>query len=1019
MKRFFKWLIGLFLLIVVIAAGVIYGGIHYAKSDKFKQDIITQVKQETGRDLSIDGDLNLSFYPWAGINLQNVSLSNPEGFSDKPFMKTDSLAVRIKTLPLLKQQFELDTLKIHGLELNLEKNKQGITNWADFAGDTDEKHSHDSEPPELAALILGGIDIKDSKVSWNDQSSGQVVNVNNITASTGELTFGDPVDLVASLNVESNQPAINSNVNLKGTLEYDLDNELYRAKPFNVTALMRGKKIPGGKTELTFDTGLVVDLKQQTATIESLNLNALDTQLQAELKASDIDSDPLVDGKFKLTGKSLAQLFKVLEVEPLATDLAKLKTSSFDISSSVNVDMEEQIVKVPDFIMKGLGTDINANVTASGLQSESPAAQGTLTAQGNNLPLLLEVVGQLQGDKNLIEFGHTLINTKQKSFDIASTFDLNPSVGKLNVTSLNAKALGLTVNGKMNSSNNNIDGNFTVNGEKLTDLLSAIGQADLAQVLKKLNLELGVKGKGDEISLSPFNLKATLSSKQIPNSPVDLIMIGDVNSNTNKQTASIKNLTIKGLGLDLMGNVNVTDLNTAANFNGDLSVAPFNLRSFLAKLNQPAPKTADKNVLKKFSIKTTLSGSKDSLKLSNLNMILDESELRGDVSVQNFSKPAINFGIGINQINADRYMPPANKAKATPETVAAGAATELPMDTLRSLNINGDVLIGSLVYSNIKMKDVKLSLKAKDGKLQFKPAKANLYEGNYSGDILLDATGKQPKLNMNTQFNDILIEPLLNDLTGEATLTGKGNVSLNLSSSGADVNALRNSLSGKGELDLVNGILKGVDIPKILHDVEIKIKNKDVLGLKNLPQGGETPFDSVNGTLDINSGVVSNEDLALLASGFNVAGKGMVMNLADQTWKYDLVVEATEQRLEQGEKTYNVGGERIPIRCRGKLADKNCIPDAGKIVSGFAAKQVERKLGDFLDKLSGKEKSEESTQTTETTPTESEATVPSKSSETESLTTEGEPTPPTEEEKDPVEQLKEKAVEELFKGLGF
>ena len=1110
MKRLLKWLIGLFVLLVIVAVGLIYGAMHYAKSDKFKQDIITQVKKETGRDLSIAGDLNLSFYPWAGVDVQQVSLSNPAGFGDAAFLKAERMALRVKTMPLLKEQIELDTFKLHGLELNLIKNKDGVTNWADLA--SQEKEDDKDEAPKLAAVILGGVDVKDGTVTWNDQTTGQQVALSNIRAQTGELSFGDPIDLTASMNVTSNQPEIASDVKLNGILQYDLDSEVYSAKPLNVEAVMQGKNIPGGKTKLVFDTAFVMDLKQDTAQIEQLNLNALGTDLTASVTASDATSDePVMDGKLNLQGKDLAQLFKVFEIEPLASELAKQKDNRFSISTSFNANMDDEVLTIPDLKVNGLGAEITGDVTATRIQSDKPSTKGVIRANGSNLPLLLKVLGQFQGGKDstlsqlakdlsdtadksfdittefnsdlsqgvanvpklsakllgasiegnvsaselnsdnpvtkgqiqangpdlpsllqlvgnlqadgdaMVEFGQKLATSQQKAFDIDTTFDLDPGAGKMNISKLNAKAVGLNINGNMNSTKQSMDGQFSVKGDQLAGLMTALDQADLGEVLKAIDVNVGIKGNQDAMQLSPLNVKATLSGKHIPNSPVSLILIGDASANLKQQTASIKNLSLKGLGLDLTGNMAVSELDKEANFNGNLSIAPFDLRAFLKQLNQPVPKTADSKVLQKFSLNSDLSGSKNSIRLNNLNMILDDSELQGDISIDNFAKPAIQFGIGINGINVDRYLPPESKPKATPETAAAGAA-ELPLETLRNLNINGDLVIGDFVYSNIKMKDVKLSLKAKDGKLQFSPARADLYEGSYSGDVSLDATGKQPKLNMKTQFQDILVEPLLTDLTGEANLTGKGNIAMNLSSTGGDVNTLRNTLGGQGEFSLTDGILKGVDIPKILRQVEIKIENKDVLGLKNIDKDGETPFDSVTGTLQINSGVVMNQDLALLAPGFEVAGKGMVMNLADQTWKYDMEVEATEERVESGEKAYNVGGHRIPIRCRGKLAAKDCKPDVGKIVSAVAAKQVDRKLEKFLDKLSGKE---------EKAPQEPEAAPPGEAAPAEAPPAETEPSPAEqpveetekpaakEEKKDPVEELKEKAVKELFEGLGF
>ena len=161
-------------------------------------------------------------------------------------------------------------------------------------------------------------------------------------------------------------------------------------------------------------------------------------------------------------------------------------------------------------------------------------------------------------------------------------------------------------------------------------------------------------------------------------------MTGDTRANLKQQTASVKNLSVQGLGLDLKGNLNFSELDKDAKFNGDLAIAPFNLRSFMRQLNQPAPKTADKNVLKQFALSSQLSGSSNSLALNGLTMTLDETKLKGDIDIKNFDAPAVKFGVDVDQLNADRYLPAESQTTVTPEAAAAGAAT-LPTELLRSL----------------------------------------------------------------------------------------------------------------------------------------------------------------------------------------------------------------------------------------------------------------------------------------------------------------------------------------------
>ena len=106
-------------------------------------------------------------------------------------------------------------------------------------------------------------------------------------------------------------------------------------------------------------------------------------------------------------------------------------------------------------------------------------------------------------------------------------------------------------------------------------------------------------------------------------------------------------------------------------------MAEFNLRKFAEQLNQTLPVTADRNVLGKVALQTAFAGTGNSLEVKSLTARLDETTLKGNLSVAQFARPNIKFGMNIDDINADRYLPPAAEGKpVTPESAAAGAATE-------------------------------------------------------------------------------------------------------------------------------------------------------------------------------------------------------------------------------------------------------------------------------------------------------------------------------------------------------
>ncbi len=1267
MIKFIKLLLGLTILLALGAVVIVAGALLYFDPNEHKDFVITRVEKQTGRDFAITGNINLTYYPWLGLEADGVTLGNAAGFGDAPFFHADHVALRIKTLPLLKNQYELDTLKLHGLQLHLARNKNGATNWADLAQPPPPRKK--KAPLQFTAVILGGVDVQDGRITWNDQATGQAVALSDIHLTTGQLTYGEPINLVLGLVAEASQPALRSDTMLTGVLNYDLDAELYSFKPIDLTAKLSGKNVPGG-ADLVFRAGVETDLASDTATLSDLSLDVLGMSIRGDLTASEIQSGaPSARGQLRIKGEDLARLLKVLEIEPAASEigqldkraftlevdleadlsrdtaslsnlhadllgtvvrgqlaaskvqtetpairgqivaegqdllwlarvarlepavtelskmserafsvktdldvdletgavalsnldavlpgtvvrgqlaaskvqtetpairgqivaegkdllwlarvagmeaaakelsnvsdraftvktdldadlekgtitlsnldaklldtalkaqldarrirtetpavsgtidargpdlarllavagvqplagqLAGLKDRSFDFKAKLDTDLEKGYVKVSGLDARLVGATIQGHVDASEVGTKTPVAKGSLSATGPDLPALLQIAGQLggAGATGLGDLGQKLAGVSGKAFDIKAEFDADLKKGNISVPALSARSLGIAATGRLQAKDmagkkGSIDGKLAMTGENLAGVLAALGQAPLGEVLQSIAVDAGIKGEGQEFALSPLALKATLAGKQIPNSPVDVTLGADTRANLEKQTLTVNNLALTGLGLNVSGNINATGIKEKPAFSGDLAVAEFNLRRLAGQLNQKLPETADKNALSKVALKTGFSGNPDSLSLQNLSLQLDETKLDGSLSVSQFTQPAIQFAIAIDAINADRYLPPPPEGKAgkpaTPETAAAGAATELPLETLRKLNVNGDLQIGQLVLSNARMNNVKLSIRAKDGDIQLDPVAANLYEGQYQGKLTLNAKGKVPQLLVNTQLSGVQLEPLLKDYTRkpESQLAGRANLSAaNLNASGSTADQLKKSLAGQAKFQVEEGVLRGIDVRKTLEAAEVLLESKRIGTVK---QGGETRFDQLSGTLDISGGVVMNKDLLMTSPGFRVTGEGMLANLHDNSIKYNLQVGVDERTATRGEERYNLGGYKIPIKCRGQLEaiETACLPDLEGLAAVALKKGIKEKLEEQIqDKLGI---TLPGTKPAQPPPTEQPA-APAQPAPEQQTTQTQEPAPepaPKQEEKpkDPVQQI----TDELFKGIG-
>ncbi len=81
---------------------------HLIDVDKLKPRIEQLVSEKTGYPLKIMGTIDLSVFPWVGINFTDLVLNNPEDFQEKKFLNIKNFEARLKVLPLLYKRVEIN-----------------------------------------------------------------------------------------------------------------------------------------------------------------------------------------------------------------------------------------------------------------------------------------------------------------------------------------------------------------------------------------------------------------------------------------------------------------------------------------------------------------------------------------------------------------------------------------------------------------------------------------------------------------------------------------------------------------------------------------------------------------------------------------------------------------------------------------------------------------------------------------------------------------------------------------------
>lgn len=568
MKALLRLILGLAGLVMVAVIGV---GFFIATLDPndHKDWIIGKVQEQTGRKLSLDGDIRLALYPWIDLEVNGLTLANAPGFGAAPFLHVDHLNVRVKTIPLLREKYEVDTVKVTGALVNLARNKDGVSNWADLV----KPGAEESGPLPLTAIVLGGADVQQAQINWSDAQAGTEYKVKNLTFTTGQLVYGEPVELNLTTTVESSRPALSSDLRLNGVLKYDVDAGRYAAEPLTLDGVLRSKQLPGGQTPVNFSAALNADLEADTAAITGLKFSALKTNVSGELHATNVESGkPTVESKLDLQGEDLSLLFKVLEVEPLASQIAGISDRGFRLNTRLQADMARGDANLSELNAQVLGATVTGEVKAANIQSDTPSFKGALSAAGPNLPLLLQVMGQMQGGARspLARVGKQIGDFPQREFMLDTAFDADMKSGDIALPKLVAKLLGAEINANLTARNvhtatPSFKGKFAATGGDLPVLLQLAGalQDDKDAALLTYGKKLG------RVTDKKFDVKLDFDAD---------LKSGNVN---------IPALAATGLGLNVVGNIKASDMSSrGGNATGQLSVTGAQLQGLLTALDQ-------------------------------------------------------------------------------------------------------------------------------------------------------------------------------------------------------------------------------------------------------------------------------------------------------------------------------------------------------------------------------------------------------------------------------------------------
>lgn len=331
----------------------------------------------------------------------------------------------------------------------------------------------------------------------------------------------------------------------------------------------------------------------------------------------------------------------------------------------------------------------------------------------------------------------------------------------------------------------------------------------------------------------------------------------------------------------------------------------------------------------------------------NADAVMDSERMSLNGSLENFSKPQINFdlraeSLALDQILAvDTSLSPTSivfetnddatdqdevsseEQELSAEDEAETTDTKHPdlslkQELLSRLSGVGTFNIASMTYRDLEFKELGTTLIFDSSSdITIKSLRAQLFGGELYANS--DMSLVDGAVHLDLSLSDVDMAELLHALKARPLLEGKANINLDLSSHGLSEQALLQNLSGQLSFNAVDGQLYGFSVQNILNDIDNLIDT----GSQQLEFNEKeyAPFKSLEFEADIEEGVIHFDKLTLDSEEFSFVDKEPRSRYdtvnGDFELNLQLSIKHPIQIQKQGVKV-KVKGFSLPLQLKNK-----------------------------------------------------------------------------------------------------
>ncbi len=299
--------------------------------------------------------------------------------------------------------------------------------------------------------------------------------------------------------------------------------------------------------------------------------------------------------------------------------------------------------------------------------------------------------------------------------------------------------------------------------------------------------------------------------------------------------------------------------------------------------------------------------------------------------------PRLVASARFDNLDLNKLLGPGKPAPAA----AAPADTTVALDGLRAVDGQFAVSAGALAFRQYRVSDARADASLDNGTLRISRLAGHAWGGSFDGSGSADA--RTQRIAVKLAASGVNVNALLKDVAGKDLLEGNGRVTADVTTSGANLGALRANLAGTAALQLRDGAIKGINLARSMRQAKAALSMKQDAVTK-ARETEKTDFSELTASARIAGGVAHSDDLDVKSPFLRIGGAGR-FDIGHGT--IDYTARASVIAAPAGQDAGDLAALRgltVPVRLTGPFE----AIDWKIEWSGVAAAAVESKLKEKL-----------------------------------------------------------------------